>query len=169
MYYKIINKDCEVYKGLYDMRTEELKISEKNKKAIEEKTGLTFESFLGKSGQQNFKRVTQYSGFLFNEPEKVDLKIWKKNKDYPDCFEPNRKTKLGREMAEFLSNGLKGSRFDKPFDILGLDANDSFTFPFVEISNNDVIVCYFDDNHELKNEDVIEITRAEFNAILAEQ
>lgn len=164
MYYKIENKDCKVYKELYEMRTKELEISEENKKAIEEKTVLTFESFLGKSGQQNFRRVTQYSGFLFNEPEKVDLKIWKKHKDYPDCFEPNKRTKIGREMAEFLSNGLKGSRFNKPLDILGLKANGRFTFPYVEIFG-DIILIYLDDNMNPTDENVIEITKREFEQL----
>ena len=94
----------------------------------------------------------------------MDLKIWKKHKDYPDCFEPNRKTKLGREMAEFLSNGLKGSRFDKPLDILGLETNGRFTFPYVEIFG-DIILIYLDDNMNPTDENVIEITKREFESL----
>lgn len=164
MYYKIENKNCEVYRKLHEMRTKELKISEENKKAIKEKTGLTFDCFLGSSGQQNFRRVTQYIGFLFKEPEKVDLKIWKKNKDYPEFFEPNRRTKLGREMEEFLRNGLKGSRYDKPLDILGLEPHGRFTFPYVEIVG-DIILIYLDNNMNPKDENVIEITRTEFDSL----
>lgn len=73
MYYKIENKECEVYKKLHQMRTEEIQIGKENEKAIEEKTGLKFESYLGRSGQQNFSRTTEYFGFKFAEPQKVDL------------------------------------------------------------------------------------------------
>ena len=37
MYYKIENKECEVYKKLHQMRTEEIQIGKENEKAIEEK------------------------------------------------------------------------------------------------------------------------------------
>lgn len=144
------------------MRTEELKMSEENKKSIEEKTGLTFDCFVGYNGQQNFSRVTQYTAFKFNDADNVDLKIWKRHKQHNDCFEPNRKTKLGREMAEFLFNGLKGSRFDKPLNILGLETNGRFTFPYVEIFGEKILI-YLDDNMEPKDENVIEITKKEFN------
>ena len=168
MYYKIENKECEVYKKLYEMRTNELKVCDENKKAIEEKTGLTWNCFLGYNGQQNFRRTTQYSAFEFVEKDKIDPKIWSLKDD--GIYHPNRRTKVGREMSEFLQNGLKaGNRYDKPFEILGIETKRRFTFPFVEIGNNDVIVCYFDDNHEPHNENVIEITRTEFNAILEEQ
>ena len=42
---------------------------------------LNFENSFGNHGQQNFRRVTQYSGLVFTEPEKVDgnaLDRWKK-------------------------------------------------------------------------------------------
>lgn len=167
MYYKIENKECEVYLKLHDMRTKELQIEKDNEKAIEDKTGLKWEEYFGNSGQQNWNRVTQYKGFIFSEPEKVDLKIWNKNNE--GVFVPNKRTKLGREMSEFLMNGLKGNRYDKPFEILKIQKQRRFTFPFIEIGNNDIIVLFFDDNHLPKDENVIEITRKEFDAILEEQ
>lgn len=36
MYYKVINKDSQIYKDLYKMREEELQVEESNKKHIEE-------------------------------------------------------------------------------------------------------------------------------------
>lgn len=166
MYYKIENKECEVYKKLHELRTKELIISEENKQSIKDKSGLDFESFLGHSGQQNFRRVTQYTGFKFTEPEKVDLKIWQRDKTHSEIFIPNRKTKLGREMAEFISNGLKGSNFMKPFEIFGLEHPRRFSFPFVHIVG-EIIVLYFDDQTEPKDENVIEITKREFDALMS--
>lgn len=164
MYYKILNKDSDVYKKFFELRIREKNIEKENKQAIKDKSGLDFESFLGYSGQQNFGRVTEYTGFKFTEPEKVDLKIWQRHKTHSEIFIPNRKTKLGREMAKFISNGLKGSRFDIPFEILGLEHPSKFTFPFVEIYD-DIILLYLDENVEPNDVNVIEITKTEFQKI----
>ena len=169
MYYKIENKESDVYVKLHDMRTKELQIEKDNEKAIEEKTGLKWNTFLGYSGQQNFRRTTQFSGFKFTEPEKVDSKIWKEHSEHKGYFIPNRRTKIGREMSEFLWNGLKGSRYDIPFEILGTKHARSFVFPFVEIGNDDIIVIYLHEEYQLDNENIIEITKKEFEAILQEQ
>lgn len=164
MYYKVENKECKVYKELHQLRTKELQIQEDNEKAIEEKTGLKFKTFLGDNGQQNFRRVRQYTGFKFTTPDKVDLKIWKTDAEHKEIFVPNRKTKLGREMAEFLLNGLKGSRYDKVWEILKLEHLRKFTFPYVEIVG-EVILIYLSDSQEPKDKNVIEITKREFNEL----
>jgi hypothetical protein len=164
MYYKVENKECKVYKELHQLRTKELQIQEDNEKAIEEKIGLKFKTFLGDNGQQNFRRVRQYTGFKFTTPDKVDLKIWKTDAEYKEIFVPNRKTKLGREMAEFLLNGLKGSRYDKVWEILKLEHLRKFTFPYVEIVG-EVILIYLSDSQEPKDKNVIEITKREFNEL----
>lgn len=167
MYYKIENKECEVYKKLHKMRTEELRIEEENKQLITEKTGLNWENFLGHKGQQQFGRVTTYNGFVFTEPEKVNLKIWKLHSEYKDCFVPNNRTKLGREMNDFLNNGLnKGHWFNDVYDNLGIESPmGRFTFPYVEICN-DIIVLYLDDKTVLADENIIEITSKEAKSLL---
>jgi len=162
MYYKIENKECEVYKKLHELRIKEEQIELKNVASIIEKTGLNWENFFGRRGQQNFRRVSSFSGFEFTEPDKVDLKIWKRHKDHNEFFVPNTRTNLGREMQEFLNNGLEGSRFDIVLDILKLEDLSRFTFPFVEIVG-EIIIMYLDDDHEPKDENVIEITKREFN------
>lgn len=165
MYYKIENKDCEVYNRLHELRTAEYQIEKDNISAIEEKTGLKWDSFVGHSGQQNFRRTTQYTGFKFTEPEKVDLKIWQVYKENNEYFVPNKRTKLGREMQEFLSNGLKGTLYSKVWDILNLKHIGRFTFPFVEICG-DLIIVYLDQKHVPKDENLIEITSVEADKIL---
>ena len=164
MYYKIENKNCEVYKNLHDLRIKELAIEDENEVAIKEKTGLNFENSFGNHGQQNFRRVTQYSGLVFTEPEKVDGKIWIRHKEHSGVFVPNRKTKVGREMSDFLSNGLKASNYDRVIEILELEELRRFTLPFVEVVG-EVIIIFLGDGHEPKNENVIEITKREFNDI----
>lgn len=166
MYYKIINTECEVYKKLHQMRTQELQWEKENREAIEAKIGLEWSRYFGREGQQNFSRVTQYSGFDFVEKEKVDPKIWANSKVHPGLFEPNRRTKVGREMANFLANGLKGHWFRIVFDILNLERPmGRFTFPYVEICDQ-TIVMFLGDNIEPKDENIIEITKKEANSLL---
>ena len=100
----------------------------------------------------------------FGETEKVDLKVWKRDKEHTEIFVPNTRTKLGREMQEFLNNGLEGSRYDIINDILGLESLRRFTFPFVEIVGKKIIL-YVDDQYDLNDKDIIEITKREFNEL----
>ena len=166
MYYKIENKECKVYKELHGLRTKELQMKKDNEAAIEEKTGLKFKTFLGHNSQQNFRRVPQYTGFKFIQPEKVDLKVWKTDAEHKDIYVPNRKTKLGREMAEFLLNGLKGSIYNKVFEILKIEHGRRFSFPFVELAG-EVVVIFLGDDQEPKDKNLIEITKREFNELLS--
>ena len=165
MYYKIDNKECEVYKKLHALRLKELKIEADNITAIEEKTGLKFTTFLGNSGQQNWRRVTEYDGFKFTEPDKVDPKIWKKHSEHEGIFIPNRKTKLGREMAEFILNGLNGSRYDSVFKILKIEHGRKFSFPYVSVVGEIIIIFLGDSTDEPKDKNIIEITKREFNEL----
>ena len=132
-----------------------------------EKTGLNWENLLGHRGQQNFGRVTTYSGFVFTEPEKVDLKTWKRHSEHNDVFIPNNRTKTGKEMSKLLNNGLKSHWFSVVYDCLGLEhPNGRFTFPYVEICG-DVIVLYIDEKTELTDENIIEITTKDAKLLLA--
>lgn len=162
MFYKIENQECDVYKKLHELRRKEEQIELKNIASIIEKTGLKWENSFGRRGQQNFRRVSSFNGFEFTEVEKVDLKTWKRHKEHNEIFVPNTRTKLGREMQEFLSNGLEGSNFNTVIEILKLEDLRRFTFPYIEIAGK-TITIYLDDNHEPKDENVIEITKKEFN------
>ncbi|GAB2552767.1 hypothetical protein [Rufibacter soli] len=161
MYYKITNKKSKVYKQLLKMRSDELLWEDENKKSIIQKTGLEFDKFLGNKGQQTYNRVTQYQGFVFKEPEKVDPKIWKRHKHYPEAFVPNTRTKGGQEMYQFITNGLKGNVFYSLLEVLGLEAMGRFTFPYLEIAG-ETLVLFLDDSMEPSNRNLIEITRTEF-------
>lgn len=169
MYYKIINKDSGVYKQLYDLRKKEQKIEKSNKKMVKELIGQDFTHFIGKAGQQNFERVTQYSGFEFKHPEKLPPKVWVLDKQYGDkgCYVPNRRTKAGREMLEKLRT-LPHSSIINVFRILECEMSGYFVFPYVEIGKDDVIVFYMSDRYDdvlSKNKDIIEITKREFEEL----
>lgn len=163
MFYKIENKESEVYKRLHEMRTEELLIEQRNKTAVQEKIGLDYKMFYGNRGQLNADRVTQYHGFRFSNPEQVDSKIWKHDKQL-DCYFPNKKTKAGREMYDFLNEGLEKSSFWEPMQILNVKIIAmAISYPFVEIYG-DVILIALKYPCEAKP-DIIEITLREFEHI----
>jgi hypothetical protein len=165
MYYKIVNKDSEVYKRLHEMRTKELQMEADNKQTINDITGLAWTKFLGHHGQQTFCRVTSYSGFEFTEPEKVNLKIWSKHKQFPGIYFPNKRTELGRKMSKILTNGLKGSSISVAFENLGIEfPHGNFSFPFVEIIN-DIILVYLGENQIPTDENIVEITSKEFDLL----
>lgn len=66
MYYKIENKECEIYKKLYSLRSKELHMETDNRQAINEKTGLAWNTYFGNPGQQNYRRVSIFTGFCFS-------------------------------------------------------------------------------------------------------
>ena len=165
MYYKIENQDCEVYKKLRNLREKEIKIEKDNKKSIEENIPYKWETFYGNSGQQNLGRVTSFSGFCFSDPDIVDTKVWKALPDGKGCFIPNKRTKAGREMAEFLLNGLSRSNFYSLWEILELPELGRFAFPYLEIVDN-ALILFLDDKQEPADKNVVEITKREFNELL---
>lgn len=165
MYYKIENKESDVYKKLKDLRDSENQIRLDNIKSIEDKTNNKFTSFIGYSGQQNFRRVTQYVGFKFEDTANICLKTWKLDKDNEGVYLPNLRTKSGREMSEFLCNGLKGSSIRRVEKILNMPHYNRFIFPFIELLENEVIILFLDDKFDPTDENIIEITKTEFNKL----
>jgi len=166
MYYKVENKNCDVYKKLHALREKEIQMEEDNSSLLKEKIGFNFTQFLGYPGQQTFSRVTEYHGFKFIDTNNINLKVWKEEKCNKGIYTPNLRTKLGREMGSFISNGLKKSCFSNVIDILKIEdyVNGRFSFPFVEICN-ETIILWLDDKVDLENKDVIEITKIEFTSI----
>lgn len=168
MYYKIINKESKVYQQLHELRIKEQKIERDNKEAVKNIVGCDWDEFLGQVGQQNYWRVTQYSGFAFKHPERLPQKTWKQHKEYRDIYIPDNRTKNGKMVYKFLEE-LPHSSIIDVFSILGCKLGGHFTFPFVEIGKDDTIVFYMSDifNDTLKNNnDIIEITSKEFEEIL---
>lgn len=170
MYYKIENKECKAYKELYALRTEEKDIEQKNKETVKNVCGCDWDSFLGQGGQQNFWRVTTYTGFAFKHPDRLPEKTWKQHKEYHDIYVPDTRTKNGKQMKKFLDE-LPHSSITKVFSILGCQLGGRFAFPFVEIGKGGVIVLYMSDRYHdtlKQNKDFIEITSGECDKLLEE-
>jgi hypothetical protein len=167
MYYKIENKESEIYKSLFELRQKEMMIEKENRKAIEEKILNEWDEYLGYFGQQNFERVARYIGFNFINTEEVDLNVWKMHKDGDTYFVPNLRTKAGREMRDFL-NSLGKSSFFTLAKILGFEPVGSFAFPVIDIAG-DLIVIYMDEKWIPEDKNFIEITSKEFEELRREK
>ncbi|MEG1617374.1 MAG: hypothetical protein RR202_10470 [Bacteroidales bacterium] len=165
MYYKIENQDSELYKALRTQREKEIENDKRNMELIAEKIPQEWEGFFGRAGQQTFNRTSVYRGFKFNNPNDLPNGIWVEKKGNPGIYIPNKRTKGGKEMAEFLDD-LGGFRFTLIFEILGLGyPQGTFSFPYVELIG-DTVLIHLDDIFELKHEGLKEITRTEFYSIL---
>ena len=168
MFYKITNKESELYKKLHELRIKEKEIDKENNAAVKQLVGDDWDHFSGWLGQQNLFRVTMYSGFAFNHPEKLPPKTWKKHKEYEDIYVPDRRTKNGRAIAEALDD-LPRSSVIHVFEILEMELPGRFTFPYVEICDDGTIVLYVDDKFDLEKKfpkEVVEITKKEANNLL---
>lgn len=167
MFYKITDKESELYKKLHELRSKELKIEKENDAAVKQLVGDDWDQFSGWSGQQNFHRVTTYSGFAFKHPENLPPKTWKKHKEYEDIYVPDRRTKNGRAIAEALDN-LPHSSVICVFKILEMQMLGRFTFPYIEICDDETIVLFVDNKFDLekKFQEVVEITKKEADELL---
>lgn len=168
MYYKITNTECDLYKKLHDLRTEEKEIDKRNEAKIKEAVGDDWDGCTGWFGQQNLRRCTRYSGFKFKHPENLPPKTWKAHKVYKGVFVPDRRTKAGREISELLSNGIEHSSIITVFKIFGCEMDGEFVYPFIEICKNGNIVVFMSDKYDLEKKfsDIIEITHREFEDLL---
>ena len=167
MYYKITNRECDVYKKLHTLRSKEIQIEQDNLQAVRNLVGDDWSTYLGHVGQQNFLRVTDYEGFAFRHPENLPAKTWKEHKEGHGVYVPDLRTKKGREMKKAL-NGLKYSSVVRVYEIFGLDLFGHFIFPFVEICPDETIVIYFDDKTDLceKFTEIEEITKKVFYELM---
>ena len=164
MYYKILNQESEVYQKLQSLLIEEDAMQKRNEDAVNEKVKLKYSQVLGVSRTRSVYRVQQFEGFNFYDDSKIDPKIWVEFKSHPGIYVPNRRTKLGREMAEFLRN-IEHSWMDKVFEIaLNREifiVDGSYRIPIC-VQRDEVIYLGLDDQFNVENPDIIEITKTEF-------
>ncbi len=164
MYYKITNKESEKYQKLYALRKEELAIEDRNEAKLKERFPDWNGEYLGRSGQQNFSRVTVYTGLGFDDKEKVNLKEWKEHKEHKGFYIPYLRTKAGKEIEKFLRE-LEQSCYWKAKDIIGYETYHRSVFPYIEIGEDDILYVYLDDKIT-PSEEFVEITRIEFSTAL---
>ena len=95
------------------------------------------------------------------------MNVWRQDRNAPDYFIPNEKTKAGKAMVIELDN-LKRFSFYRIWEMLGIsNTNGCKSVPFLDISG-DVILISLDDSQNPIDLDVIEITKKEFIQIFKE-
>lgn len=168
LYYKVENKDSDLYKRANEFLSMEEKLREIQRKTIESKVPK-FSKFKGRKG---FIRIVQYIGFVFDENESIDPKVWKtKEEDGEMLSVPNLRTKVGKAMNEFLGSFQRTTVWDvdRLLTIGEKTIYGSF-YPanLFEFNNRIYIIIdsQFRDVFEKNNTDIIEITNGEITKVI---
>lgn len=163
LYYKVENKDSDLFKRASEFLAMEEKLREIQRKTIESKVP----KFSKYRGEKGFNRIVRYTGFVFDDKESIDPKVWKTTVENGVMLStPNLRTKVGRAMNEFLRSFKKTNVWDVD-RLLSIDEKslcgefypaDLFVFNeciFI------IIDSQFRDVFEKNNTDIIEITNGE--------
>ena len=163
IYYKVENKDSELFKRANVFLAKEEELREIQRKAIESKVP----KFSKYKCLKGFNRIGQYTGFVFDDKENIDPKVWKTKEENGEMIStPNLRTKVGKEMNEFLRSFKRTNvwNVDRLLAIDGKSIYGSF-YPANLFRFNECIYILIDsqfrDVFEKNNTDIIEITNGE--------
>ena len=162
-FYKIEQKEDGLFKKANEFLDMEEELRNTQKNTIETQLPK-FSKYRGKKG---FNRIVRCTGFVFDDQENIDPKVWNtKEVDGEMLSTPNRRTKAGRAMDEFLKSFKRTTGFDVD-DLLGINET-SFVGSFYHSSlfrYNDCIYIIIDTKYrnefERNNPNAIEITYGE--------
>ena len=163
LYYKVENKDSDLFKRANEFLAMEEKLREIQRKTIESKVPK-FSKYKARKG---FNRIVRYTGFVFDDKESIDPKVWKTKEENGEMLStPNLRTKVGRAMNKFLGSFKRTDVFDvhRLLDIDEKPICGSFYNPILfEFADRIYIVIdsQFRDVFEKNNTDIIEITNGE--------
>ena len=162
-FYKIERKEGGLFKKANEFLDMEEELRNTQKNAIESQ----LPKFSKYQGERGFNRILRYKGFVFDDQENIDPKVWNtKEVDGKMLSTPNRRTKVGKAMDEFLRSFKKTTCWDVD-RLLGIDntrVNGSFC-PANLFRYNDCIYVLIDsqfrNDFEINNPDAAEITYGE--------
>ena len=168
LYYKVENKDCDLFKRANEFLAMEEKLRETQRKTIESE----LPKFSKYKCLKGFNRIGQYTGFAFDDKENIDPKVWKtKEEDGEMLSKPNLRTKVGKAMDKFLRS-FKGTNAWDVDRLLAIDGKSVYgrfytanLFMFNECLYI-IIDSQFPDVFEKNNTDIIEITNGEMTKAL---
>lgn len=163
LYYKVENKDCDLYKRAFEFLAMEEKLREIQRKTIESE----LPKFSKYKCEKGFNRIVQYTGFIFDDQESIDPKVWKtKEENGVMLSTPNLRTKAGKAMGKFLKSFKRTTVWDvdRLLAIDGKSVYGSFYPADLFVFNECIYILIdsqFRDIFEKNNMDVIEITNGE--------
>ena len=168
IYYKVENKDSELFKRANVFLAKEEELREIQRKTIESK----LPKFSKYKGEKGFNRIVLYTGFVFDDKESIDHKVWKTKEENGEMLStPNIRTKVGKEMNKFLMSFKRTTvrDVDRLLAIDGKSVYGSFypanLFEFDERIYI-IIDSQFRDVFEKNNTDIIEITNGEITKVI---
>lgn len=168
LFYKVENKDSNLFKRASEFLAMEEKLREIQKKTIESQLPK-FSMYIAKRG---FNRIVQYTGFVFDDKESIDPKVWETKEEYGEMLStPNLRTKVGRAMNEFLRSFKRTNIWDVD-RLLAIDEK-SLCGEFYSAELfvfNECLYIIIDsqsrDVFEKNNTDIIEITNGEITKVI---
>lgn len=133
-----------------------------------------FQSSQSAEVKKGFNRIVRYTGFVFDDKESIDPKVWKTTVENGVMLSsPNLRTKAGKAMNEFLSSFKRTNVWDVD-RLLAIDEKricgtyyPANLFVFNECLYI-IIDSQFRDVFEKNNTDIIEITNGEITKIIDE-
>lgn len=168
LYYKVENKDGDLYKKAKEFLAMEEKLRETQREAIESKVPK-FSKYKGRKG---FNRIVQYTGFIFDDTESIDPKVWKTKEENGVMYStPNLRTKAGKAMGKFLKSFKRTTAWDVD-RLLAIDVKSIYGgfYPANLFVFNECVYIMIDsqfrDVFEKNNTDVIEITNGEMTKVV---
>ena len=168
IYYKVDNKDSTLYKRANEFLAMEEKLRETQRKTIESQ----LPKFSKYKGRKGFNRIVQYTGFVFDDKESIDPKVWKTQAETPQMLStPNLPTQVAKAMNEFLWSFQRTTVWD--VDRLLAIREKKIYGRFLpcnlfEFNNRIYIIIdsQFRDVFEKNNTDMIEITNGEITKVI---
>ena len=168
IYYKVDNKDSDLFKNASEFLAMEEKLRETQRRTIESELPK-FSKYKCKKG---FNRIVLYTGFVFDDKESIDPKVWKTKEENGEMLStPNLRTKVGKEMNKFLRSFKRTTVWDVD-RLLAIDKDTIYgsfyqanLFEFNECLYI-IIDSQFRDVFEKNNTDIIEITNGEITKVI---
>lgn len=168
LYYKVENKDSDLFKRASEFLAMEEKLREIQRETIESK----LPKFSKYRGEKGFNRIVRYTGFVFDDKESIDPKVWKTTVENGVMLSsPNLRTKVGRAMDEFLRSFKRTDIFDLHRLLAIGEKNICGIFYIANLFefNNCIYIIIdsqFRDVFEKNNTDIIEITNGEMTKVI---
>lgn len=169
-YYKVEDVDSDLFKKASEFLDMEEELINTQKQAIEKKVP----EFSCYKGSRGFERVIRYIGFVFDDQENIDKKVWKtKEVDGKMLSVPNTRTKVGKEMKEFLGSFKRTTCWDVD-RLLSIDKTSIYGefYPANLFKNNGIVYILIDSQYrdifEQENVGFKEITYGEMEKAIDE-
>ena len=169
-YYKVEDSQSSLYKKCCEFLDMEKEIIYAQKQAVEKKVP----NFSYYRGHRGLERVIRYIGFVFDDQENIDKKVWKtKEVDGKMLSVPNLRTKVGKEMKEFLESFKRTTCWDVD-RLLSIDKKSIYGefYPANLFKNKGIVYILIDSQYrdifEQENVGFKEITYGEMQKVLKE-